>query len=176
MHVEGERVSHVGQSTKMKIREYKAKNKLLGRVQPDKSVTIKSILYYNAAHVFIHPCYILLFYPIHEGRGFLQNIGTQLPDWTVSHPRRQFYCHCYVILISYTCLYSPLPFAHAQTCVPTHQALLKSDRFILCAVFGFQLPTCACIHVCKSKNTRTITQNAVGGIVKGQPLYLTALT
>ena len=53
MHVEGERVSHVGQSTKMKIREYKAKNKLLGRVQPDKSVTIKSILYYNAAHVFI---------------------------------------------------------------------------------------------------------------------------
>ena len=76
MLVEGGSVSHVGQSTKMPIKENKAKNKAARRVQPDKSVTIKSILYYNAAHVFILPCYILLFYPIHEGSGILQNMGT----------------------------------------------------------------------------------------------------
>jgi len=132
----------------MQIRKYKAKNELVGGVQLDKSVTFKSVLYYNAAHVFIHPCYILLFYPIHEGSRFLQNMGTQLPDWIVSHPRRQFYCHCHVILILYTCLYSPLPCAHAQTWAHTYQASLKSGRFILCAVFGLQLPTCACMHAC----------------------------
>jgi hypothetical protein len=60
----------------MLVREYKAKNTPVGRVHPDKSVTINSILYYNAAHVFILHCHILLFYPFHEGSGFLQNMGT----------------------------------------------------------------------------------------------------
>jgi hypothetical protein len=48
LHVEGGKIKHVGKSTKMLDRECKAKNKTAGRVQPDKSVTIKSILYYNA--------------------------------------------------------------------------------------------------------------------------------
>lgn len=76
MHVEGGRISHVGQSTKMLIREYKAKDKAVGRVQPDKSVTIRSMLYCNAVRVSIPLCDILLFYPIREGSGFLQDIGT----------------------------------------------------------------------------------------------------
>ena len=74
MHVDGGRVIHVGQSTKMLSREYR--NTPAGRVQPYKSVTIKSILYYNAAHVFVIPHYILFFYPIDEGIRFLQNMET----------------------------------------------------------------------------------------------------
>jgi hypothetical protein len=31
---------------------------------------------YNASHVFVLPRYILLFYPIDVGSGFLQNMGT----------------------------------------------------------------------------------------------------
>jgi hypothetical protein len=46
----------------------------------------------------------------------------------------------------------------------------------MCAVFGFQGPTCSCMHVRMHKNTHAITQKAVGRIVKGEPLYLTALT
>jgi len=76
LHVEGGKIRHVGKSTKMLDRECKAKNKAAGRVQPDKSVTIKSILYYNAAHVFVFLRYILLFYPVDVGSGFLQNMGT----------------------------------------------------------------------------------------------------
>jgi hypothetical protein len=76
MHVEGGKVSHVGKSTEMLDREYEAKNKPVEGVQPDtQSVTIKSIMYYSTAHVFVLPRYILLFYPTDEGSRFLQNMG-----------------------------------------------------------------------------------------------------
>jgi hypothetical protein len=74
LHVEGGKFRHVGKSTKCWIGSTGLRT-AAGRVQPDKFVTIKSILYYNASHVFVFPCYILLFYPIDVGSGFLQNMG-----------------------------------------------------------------------------------------------------